>query len=157
MDDYETEDEYTEVYWIKFAKIGQAQEAKRQMDGFVFLSNLLEVSYAPQFESILDVHEKIEERRKTILERVLNSDIKNNVTSNKKSTIVPAVSIANVHPSMYQFLPSNTKPVTMVTLSTVASSTPVVDEPPVSKSVQDIRNKLSKTYKEDPNVKRRRI
>ncbi|VAH26889.1 unnamed protein product [Triticum turgidum subsp. durum] len=44
--------------------------AKRKLDESVFLGNRLQVSYAPQFESILDTKEKLEVRRKEVLGRI---------------------------------------------------------------------------------------
>lgn len=44
--------------------------AKRKLDESVFLGNRLQVSYAPQFESLLDTKEKLEVRRKEVLGRM---------------------------------------------------------------------------------------
>ncbi|XP_038971474.1 RNA-binding protein 48-like isoform X2 [Phoenix dactylifera] len=61
---------FTDVYWIKFSQVGNARFAKRKLDESVFLGNRLQVSYAPQFESLLDTKEKLEGRRKEVLGRV---------------------------------------------------------------------------------------
>jgi hypothetical protein len=44
--------------------------AKRKLDESVFLGNRLQVTYAPQFESLLDTKEKLEARRKEVLGRI---------------------------------------------------------------------------------------
>lgn len=44
--------------------------AKRKLDEFAFLGNRLQVSYAPQFESISDTREKLEGRRREVLARL---------------------------------------------------------------------------------------
>uniref|UniRef100_A0ACD5VBL7 Uncharacterized protein n=2 Tax=Avena sativa TaxID=4498 RepID=A0ACD5VBL7_AVESA len=44
--------------------------AKRKLDESVFLGNRLQVSYAPQFESLEDTKEKLEVRRKEVLGRI---------------------------------------------------------------------------------------
>uniref|UniRef100_A0ACD5YMF0 Uncharacterized protein n=1 Tax=Avena sativa TaxID=4498 RepID=A0ACD5YMF0_AVESA len=44
--------------------------AKRKLDESVFLGNRLQVSYAPQFESLEDTKEKLEVRRKEVLVRI---------------------------------------------------------------------------------------
>ncbi|KAM3297201.1 hypothetical protein ACQJBY_039195 [Aegilops geniculata] len=44
--------------------------AKRKLDESVFLGNRLQVSYAPQFESLLDTKEKLEVRRNEVLRRI---------------------------------------------------------------------------------------
>lgn len=41
--------------------------AKRKLDEFIFLGNQLQVLYAPQFESLSDMKEKLEGRRKEVL------------------------------------------------------------------------------------------
>lgn len=50
--------------------------AKRKLDESVFLGNQLQVSYAPEYESLSDTKEKLEGRRKEVLARL-----------NRKSTV----------------------------------------------------------------------
>ncbi|KAG9449871.1 hypothetical protein H6P81_009836 [Aristolochia fimbriata] len=61
---------FTDVYWIKFFKCSHARFAKRKLDESVFLGNRLQVSYAPQFETLSDTKEKLEGRRKEVLSRI---------------------------------------------------------------------------------------
>ncbi|KAG8383185.1 hypothetical protein BUALT_Bualt05G0158300 [Buddleja alternifolia] len=61
---------YTDVYWIKFHQFNNARFAKRKLDESVFLGNRLQVSYAPQYESLFDTKEKLEGRRKEVLARL---------------------------------------------------------------------------------------
>lgn len=51
--------------------------AKRKLDESVFLGNRLQVSYAPEYESLSDTKEKLEARRKEVLARL-----------NRKSTMM---------------------------------------------------------------------
>jgi hypothetical protein len=44
--------------------------AKRKLDEYQFLGNLLQVSYAPNHETLADTHNKLEERRRTVLNRL---------------------------------------------------------------------------------------
>lgn len=44
--------------------------AKRKLDESVFLGNRLQVSYAPQFESLDDTKNKLETRRKEVRSRL---------------------------------------------------------------------------------------
>jgi len=44
--------------------------AKRKLDDFVFFGNKLQVSYAPQFESLSDTQDKLEGRRREVLARL---------------------------------------------------------------------------------------
>nr|GMD97108.1 RNA-binding protein 48-like [Ipomoea batatas] len=62
---------FTDVYWIKFQRVDNARFAKRKLDEFVFLGNRLQVSYAPQYESLSDTKEKLEGRRSVDLYFVL--------------------------------------------------------------------------------------
>ncbi|CAA6665543.1 unnamed protein product [Spirodela intermedia] len=68
--DAEDSETFTDVFWIKFSKISNARFAKRKLDEFVFYGNRLQVSYAPQFESLSDTKEKLEDRRKEVLRRI---------------------------------------------------------------------------------------
>ncbi|KAG6541691.1 hypothetical protein Mapa_016956 [Marchantia paleacea] len=75
IEEYRTLDEedcepFTDIYWIKYSKLGNATFAKRKLDDYKFLGNLLEVSYAPQFETLSDTRDKLEERRRTVLNRI---------------------------------------------------------------------------------------
>ncbi|XP_073132264.1 uncharacterized protein [Henckelia pumila] len=69
MDDEECEP-FTDVYWIKFHQVNNARFAKRKLDEYVFLGNRLQVSYAHQYESLLDTREKLEGRRNEVLARL---------------------------------------------------------------------------------------
>ncbi|CAH9087869.1 unnamed protein product [Cuscuta epithymum] len=60
---------FTDVYWVKFQRIDNARYAKRKLDEFVFLGNRIQVSYAPQYESLSDTKEKLEVRRREVLTR----------------------------------------------------------------------------------------
>ncbi|XP_062158845.1 uncharacterized protein LOC133866341 [Alnus glutinosa] len=61
---------FTDVYWIKFRLVSNARFAKRKLDEFVFLGNRLQVSYAPQFESLSETKDKLEWRSREVLERL---------------------------------------------------------------------------------------
>ncbi|CAN1320863.1 RNA-binding protein 48 [Linum perenne] len=69
MDEEDCE-EFTDVYWIKFRLANNARFAKRKLDDSAFLGNKLQVSYAPQFESVSDTKEKLEGRRNEVLARL---------------------------------------------------------------------------------------
>lgn len=74
---------FTDVYWIKFVHISNARFAKRKLDEYKFLANLLQVTYAPEYETLLDTKDKLEERRHTVLNRLNPS---------KRKHLNPAVS-----------------------------------------------------------------
>ncbi|CAN0923977.1 RNA-binding protein 48 [Linum grandiflorum] len=61
---------FTDVFWIKFRLASNARFAKRKLDDSTFLGNRLQVSYAPQFESLADTMDKLEGRRKEVLARL---------------------------------------------------------------------------------------
>jgi hypothetical protein len=57
---------FTEVYRIKFAAIDSARIAKKKLDNRSFFGKNLHVSYAPEFESVQDTREKLQQRRRVI-------------------------------------------------------------------------------------------
>ncbi|KAG0504030.1 hypothetical protein HPP92_004102 [Vanilla planifolia] len=61
---------FTDVYWIKFSKASNARFAKRKLDDSVFFGNHLQVSYAPEYESLSDTQDKLEGRRIEVLARI---------------------------------------------------------------------------------------
>ncbi|CAN6453147.1 unnamed protein product [Victoria cruziana] len=68
--DEEVREQFTEVCCIKFLHVGNARFAKRKLDDYVFYGNRLQVSYAPQHETLSDTKEKLEIRRKEVLSRL---------------------------------------------------------------------------------------
>src|SRR5271163_4598829 len=71
--DEEEAAQFTDVYWIRFADISAARIAKRKCDDYNFIGNLLDVSYAPQLESVTDMKNKLEERRRIVSRKIAQS------------------------------------------------------------------------------------
>nr|XP_033787033.1 RNA-binding protein 48 [Geotrypetes seraphini] len=65
LDEYPAE-QFTEVYLIKFQRLQSARIAKRKLDERSFFGGLLHVCYAPEFETVQETREKLQERRKFI-------------------------------------------------------------------------------------------
>ncbi|XP_019263301.1 PREDICTED: RNA-binding protein 48 isoform X2 [Nicotiana attenuata] len=64
-----------------FSTYGEIEEfSKRKLDESVFLGNRLQVSYAPQFESLHETKEKLEARRKEVLARLTPGRSKGSAT-----------------------------------------------------------------------------
>ncbi|KAL8253642.1 hypothetical protein R6Q59_031863 [Mikania micrantha] len=82
LDDEDCEP-FTDVYWIKFHQINNARFAKRKLDESVFIGNRLQVSYAPQYESLSDTKEKLDIRRKDVLARHNPGKSKGSIPSHK--------------------------------------------------------------------------
>jgi hypothetical protein len=78
LDDYEKQDEqFVDTVMIKFVKIHQARLAKCKLDDMNFLGSILHICYAPEWENLDDLREKLCERR-TIVEH------RNNLLKRKK-------------------------------------------------------------------------
>ncbi|KFQ01048.1 RNA-binding protein 48, partial [Leptosomus discolor] len=65
LDEYPAE-QFTEVYLVKFQKLQCARVAKKKMDERSFFGSLLHVCYAPEFETVQETREKLQDRRKYI-------------------------------------------------------------------------------------------
>uniref|UniRef100_A0A6I8PKG9 RNA-binding protein 48 n=1 Tax=Ornithorhynchus anatinus TaxID=9258 RepID=A0A6I8PKG9_ORNAN len=65
LDEYPAE-EFTEVYLIKFQKLQSARVAKRKLDERSFFGGLLHVCYAPEFETVQETREKLQDRQRYI-------------------------------------------------------------------------------------------
>ncbi|XP_042657710.1 RNA-binding protein 48 isoform X2 [Tyto alba] len=65
LDEYPAE-QFTEVYLIKYQKLQCARVAKKKMDERSFFGSLLHVCYAPEFETVQETREKLQDRRKYI-------------------------------------------------------------------------------------------
>ena len=68
LDDYPSE-EYCDVYWIKFIRIGSARMAKKRLDNWSFFGKFLHVCYAPEYESVYETRDKLVQRRKIIAQK----------------------------------------------------------------------------------------
>jgi len=68
--DEENTTEFTDVYWVKFERVEEARVAKRKCDDYNFLGHLLDVAYAPQFETVSDMREKLEERKRVVARKL---------------------------------------------------------------------------------------
>nr|XP_048292564.1 RNA-binding protein 48 isoform X2 [Myodes glareolus] len=73
LDEYPAED-FTEVYLIKFVKLQSARIAKKKMDEQSFFGGLLHVCYAPEFETVEETREKLEERKAYIARATKSKD-----------------------------------------------------------------------------------
>eukprot|EP00898_Chlorokybus_atmophyticus_P004851 jgi/Chlat1/5367/Chrsp35S05212 len=62
----EAREEFTQVVWIKYANIQSARFAKRKMDEYSFFGAHLAVLYAPQYETVAETVDKLEERRRKV-------------------------------------------------------------------------------------------
>ncbi|KAH9520315.1 RNA-binding protein 48 [Bulinus truncatus] len=66
LDDYPCCDQYTEVYLINYKKIQSARFAKRKLDDYSFFGGVLHVCYAPEYETVNETREKLQDRRRVI-------------------------------------------------------------------------------------------
>ncbi|XP_019388743.1 PREDICTED: RNA-binding protein 48 isoform X2 [Crocodylus porosus] len=73
LDEYPAE-QFTEVYLIKFQKLQNARVAKKKMDERNFFGSLLHVCYAPEFETVQETREKLQDRRKYIAKATSSKD-----------------------------------------------------------------------------------
>ncbi|XP_019353411.1 RNA-binding protein 48 isoform X2 [Alligator mississippiensis] len=93
LDEYPAE-QFTEVYLIKFQKLQNARAAKKKMDERNFFGSLLHVCYAPEFETVQETREKLQDRRKYIAKATSSKDF--------YKTLHCDVSAGNIaHPSGY--------------------------------------------------------
>lgn len=71
LDDVEHEP-FTDVVWLKFQQLDNARHAKRRLDDSSFMGGILDVSYAPQYESVEETAQKLRERRQQVAARLVN-------------------------------------------------------------------------------------
>ncbi|XP_075414531.1 RNA-binding protein 48 [Tenrec ecaudatus] len=83
LDEYPAED-FTEVYLIKFLNLQSARTAKKKMDEQSFFGGLLHVCYAPEFETVEETRNKLQDRRAYITRATTNKD--NSRTKKKPAT-----------------------------------------------------------------------
>ncbi|KJE89613.1 hypothetical protein CAOG_01048, partial [Capsaspora owczarzaki ATCC 30864] len=69
LDEYPC-DQFQEAFLAKFTQLPVARAAKRQLDGHVFFGTPLHVCYAPEYETLADLREKFDERRRAVTARL---------------------------------------------------------------------------------------
>ncbi|XP_043073801.1 RNA-binding protein 48 [Puntigrus tetrazona] len=65
LDEYPAE-QFTEVYLIQFQKLTSARVAKRHTDEKSFFGGQLHVCYAPEYETVEDTRQKLQDRRRYV-------------------------------------------------------------------------------------------
>lgn len=54
---------FTDVYHVKFIKVQTARLAKRYLDAQEFYGGILHISYAPEYEAIDELRQKVSQRK----------------------------------------------------------------------------------------------
>lgn len=88
LDGYACE-EFTDVFWIKYQHISSARIAKKKLDDYNFFGNTLHVCYVPEFETVDDTRQKLQQRRVGIARRLRELESENNT---KNSPVVESSS-----------------------------------------------------------------
>lgn len=70
LDEFPTVDKFTDVVLVKFKRIQSARHAKKKLDNWSFYGGVLHVTYAPEYESVEETREKLQDRRKGIAARL---------------------------------------------------------------------------------------
>lgn len=74
--DEENIDPHIDIYWFKYKDISSARYAKRKYHKTSFLGNIIYVRYAPEYENLEDIRLKINDRLKSVSQRLMiNSGI----------------------------------------------------------------------------------
>ncbi|XP_023931818.1 RNA-binding protein 48-like, partial [Lingula anatina] len=105
LDQYPTDDNYTEVYWIKYKKIQSARFAKKKLDDYAFFGGALHICYAPEYESVQETKDKLRERRREVAVRLR----KLKEASGSQSSLVSETA-AGVSSSILQTTATDTAP-----------------------------------------------
>ncbi|KAL6505533.1 hypothetical protein OROHE_022912 [Orobanche hederae] len=159
---------YTDVYWIKFHQFNNARFAKRKLDESFFLGNRLQVSYAPEHESLSDTKDKLEGRRNEVLARLNPRRSKGPSDSTIEPSLVSSPLLKDTFQPTSSLIPSqlSESPMDSIghTSSTVLASSNKEYFPSESmnRTVHLVREKLNKIqssveHKEADSSKRARV
>ncbi|KAI9278353.1 hypothetical protein BDA99DRAFT_554001 [Phascolomyces articulosus] len=98
LDNHHASDEFHDVIWIAFSTATAARKIKQQLDDRPFFTNILRVSYAPEYETADDVRNKLQERRRSPLATWQPKKKKRKRQKNQSSPSMNAVSTPVVQP-----------------------------------------------------------
>eukprot|EP01113_Clastostelium_recurvatum_P044875 TRINITY_DN7623_c0_g1_i4.p1 TRINITY_DN7623_c0_g1~~TRINITY_DN7623_c0_g1_i4.p1 ORF type:complete len:232 (+),score=40.70 TRINITY_DN7623_c0_g1_i4:24-698(+) len=159
LDDEETP-EYTEAYWVKYKQIGDARFSKRKLDDHEFYHHLLDVSYSHEDETEEDVHYKLEERRRAVINKALGRKrriVDGDLEQDAPAPVLDGVDFPDMGPAD-RTLHSSSSTTTTSSSSTSSSLSSPEEVPPtshvparprfrnesVNSTVMNIRNKLKR-------------
>lgn len=94
---------FTECYHVLYEKIQSARFAKRLIDTKSFYGGVLHVCYAPEYETIEEIREKLEQRRKDVafrLKKNAETYSENNLTDNNAEDAVPNNTLSYKDPKL---------------------------------------------------------
>lgn len=100
LDDYPA-DQFSEVYLVKFERIQSARFAKRKLDDYSLFGGVLHVCYAPEFETVQDTREKLQDRRRVMAARIRKLE---NEGERTKTEQQPSAAKSDLHKSHSQHL-----------------------------------------------------
>lgn len=89
FDEFERDDEYTNVLCFEYQNIADARDAKRKLNDYNFMSQLIHVTYAPQLESSDDTKTKLLGRRQRVLQRITQLEIERGTATQRPSSKNP--------------------------------------------------------------------
>lgn len=93
LDEYPSE-EFTEVYWIRYRQIQNARIAKRKLDNYSFYGGNLHICYAPEYESVDETREKLQDRRKVVAAKCRQYEKEAEEERMKKSKVMSDASLS---------------------------------------------------------------
>lgn len=134
---------FTDVYWIKFYQVNNSRFAKRKLDNYVFLGNMLQVSYAPQYESLSDTTEKLEWRRKEVIARLNLRRPKGAANFNQEAAKDEPLELSNSNCKSH-IVESASGNVGETPLAPVSTDTNYFPSQSMNQTVQLVREKLNK-------------
>ncbi|XP_029444731.1 RNA-binding protein 48 isoform X2 [Rhinatrema bivittatum] len=126
LDDYPAE-QFTEVYLIKFQRLQSARVAKRKLDERSFFGGLLHVCYAPEFETVQETREKLQERRKFVAKATSKRDWLVTETDQNQNQAASEHSEHSLQPERSEFSTNDTS---ISSGTTYSSFTYPLDLPP---------------------------
>ncbi|ORY98847.1 hypothetical protein BCR43DRAFT_488274 [Syncephalastrum racemosum] len=67
LDDHPNATDLTDVVWVAFDSLASGRRAKKKLDDTPFFAQLLRVSYAPEYETMDDIRQKLVDRTVNVI------------------------------------------------------------------------------------------
>ncbi|XP_031552909.1 uncharacterized protein LOC116290067 [Actinia tenebrosa] len=150
LDDYPTE-EFTEVYLIKYARINNARYAKRKMDNKSFFGGVIHVCYAPEFETVDETREKLQERQRVVARKIkelYGNNLEPKTVSPQQPKVIPSSSMSCSSDAASQNIP-----LTRIFSSGTCTSTRTTEVAScTTNQADDLLCQSNTNYTEFPNI-----
>ncbi|XP_014782291.1 uncharacterized protein LOC106877791 [Octopus bimaculoides] len=133
--EYSKKEDFTEVFLLKYKHIQSARHAKRKMDDLSFFGGFLHLCYGPEYETVAETRQKLQDRRRIIALKTKKSEEETRRKRVGENSVVRSVGVAKSPKMAPSQLQQQRAGPTTNTLDTPSIPLPCFNVPPPTLSL----------------------